>query len=144
MNRDPATVLGFDYGEKRIGIAVGQTLTSSARPLETVRVIANRPDWESIDRLIQSWRPTQIIVGLPTKSDSSEHPLTASIHLFADELRKRYALKVHLVNEYLSSHEAAKIASIASGNATPHSQEAKERLDRISAQVILETWLAEQ
>lgn len=144
MSQDPATVLGFDYGEKRIGIAVGQTLTSSARPLATVRVIGNRPDWDSIDRLMQSWRPTQIIVGLPTKTDGSEHPLTPSIHRFADELQKRYDLKVSLVNEYLSSHEAAKIANIAGRNATPHSQEGKERLDRISAQVILETWLAEQ
>jgi putative Holliday junction resolvase len=144
MNLDPATVLGFDFGKKRIGIAVGQTLTASARPLETVRVQNDEPDWETIDRIIHSWRPAQLIVGLPMKLDDSEHPLAAAVRQFAAELQHRYALEVHLVDERLSSHAAAQIAVAAGGRQAPHSQAAKETLDRIAAQVILETWLAEQ
>jgi putative pre-16S rRNA nuclease len=144
MNQDPATVLGFDFGKKRIGIAVGQTLTTSARPLATVRVHNDKPDWEAIGRLIQSWRPAQLIVGLPTRLDDRDHPLAATVRQFADELRQRYALAVHLVDEHLSSHEAAQIAVAAGGHASPRSQAAKETLDRIAARVILETWLAEQ
>jgi putative Holliday junction resolvase len=144
MNPSPATVLGFDFGKKRIGIAVGQTLTASARPLDTVRVQNDQPDWEAIGRLIESWRPAQLIVGLPTQLDDSEHPLAAAVRQFAAELHRRYALAVHLVDERLSSHEAAHIAVAAGGRGAPHSQAAKETLDRIAAQVILETWLAEQ
>jgi len=144
MNPGPATVFGFDFGKKRIGIAVGQTITASARPLDTVRVQNGEPDWEAIGRLIQSWRPAQLIVGLPTQLDDSEHPLAAAVRHFAAELHRRYALEVHLVDERLSSHEAAHIAVAAGGRGEPRSQAAKESLDRIAAQVILETWLAEQ
>jgi putative Holliday junction resolvase len=144
MNQDPATVLGFDFGIKRIGIAVGQTLTAGARPLATVRVHNDSPDWKTVDRLIQEWRPAQLIVGLPTQLQGDEHPLTAPVRRFAEELQQRYGLPVHLVDERLSSHEAAQIAVAAGGRASPRSQAAKENLDRIAAQVILETWLAEQ
>jgi putative Holliday junction resolvase len=144
MNNGPATVLGFDFGRKRIGIAVGQTLTASARPLETVRVRDDGPDWDAIGHIVDSWRPERLIVGLPTQLDDSEHPLAAAVHGFAAALRQRYALPVELVDERLSSHEAAQIAVAAGGRTAPHRQSAKETLDRIAAQVILETWLAEQ
>lgn len=143
MNQDPATVLGFDFGKKRIGIAVGQTLTASARPLATVHVHNDMPDWDAIGRLIQSWRPAQLVVGLPTQLDDSEHPLAADVRRFADALQQRYALPVHLVDERLSSHEAAQIATAAGSRAAPHRQSAKETLDRIAAQVILDTWFSE-
>ena len=144
MNPRPATVLGFDFGTKRIGIAVGQTLTASARPLATVRTHNDEPDWEAIGRLIQSWRPAQLIVGLPTQADGGEHPLAATVRRFADELQRRYALPVYLVDERLSSHAAAQIAVAAGGRAAPRSQAAKETVDRIAAQLILETWFSEQ
>ena len=144
MNSPPTTVLGFDFGKKRIGIAVGQTLTASARALATVRVHNDQPDWQAIGALIQSWRPAQLIVGLPTQLDGGEHPLAAAVRRFGDELHQRYDLPVHLVDERLSSHEAAHIAVVAGGRQPPpHSQAAKENLDRLAAQVILETWMAE-
>jgi len=143
MSPGPATVLGFDFGKKRIGIAVGQTLTASARPLATVRVHDDRPDWDAIAGFIQSWRPAQLIVGLPTQLDGSEHPLAAAVRRFAAELQQRYALPVQLVDERLSSHAAAQIAVAAGGRTAPHRQAAKETLDRIAAQVILETWFTE-
>jgi len=145
MSLDAATVLGFDFGLKRIGIAVGQTLTAAARPLVTVKTLDDQPDWNAIDRVIENWRPTRLIVGLPTQLDDSEHPLAAEVRQFAAELQQRYALPVELVDERLSSHEAAQIAVTAGRRrVVPHQRAAKETLDRIAAQVILETWLAEQ
>jgi len=145
-HRDQAhgTLLGFDFGKKRIGVAVGQTLTASARPLATLRTHNDQPDWEAIGRLIDTWRPTQLVVGLPVNEDGSEHILAAAVQNFAGQLRNRYALPVHLVDERLSSHEAQQIAVSMGGRAAPHTQAAKEAVDRIAAQIILETWLSQQ
>ena len=138
------TLLGFDFGTKRIGVAVGQTLTGNARPLTTLRVNNEQPDWEAIGRLIASWQPVQLVVGLPVNMDGSEHALAATVHEFAEQLRARFALPVDLIDERLSSHEAQQIAVGMGGRSAPHSRAAKEQLDRIAAQVILETWLSHQ
>ena len=144
MNESPGTVLGFDFGKKRIGIAVGQTLTAGANPLTTLPVHNEQPDWDAISRLIQQWRPAQLVVGLPVNMDGGEHALTAAVKNFAAQLRSRYALPVHLVDERLSSHEAQRIAAGMGGRSAPHSRAAKETVDRIAAQLILETWLSQQ
>ena len=145
MSLDATTVLGFDFGLKRIGIAVGQTLTASARPLVTVKTLDDQPDWNAIDRVVESWLPARLIVGLPTQLDGSEHPLAAVVRQFAAELQRRYSIPVELVDERLSSHEAAQIVVAAGGRrVAPHQRTAKETLDRIAAQVILETWLIEK
>ena len=136
------TLLGFDFGTKRIGVAVGQTLTGNARPLTTLRVSNEQPDWDAIGRLIASWQPVQLVVGLPVNMDGSEHALAATVHEFAEQLRARFALPVDLIDERLSSHEAQQIAVNMGGRSAPHSRAAKEQLDRIAAQVILETWLS--
>jgi len=159
------TLLGFDFGTKRIGVAVGQTLTGNARPLTTLRANNEQPDWEAIGRLIANWQPVQLVVGLPVNMDGSEHDLAATVHEFAEQLRARFALPVDLIDERLSSHEAQHLALTPSlsqrergrgskelyrsavgmgGRSVPHSLAAKEQLDRIAAQVILETWLSHQ
>ena len=144
MNESPGTVLGFDFGKKRIGIAVGQTLTAGARPLTTLPVHNEQADWDAIDRLIQRWQPAQLVVGLPVNMDGSEHALTSAVKNFAAQLQSRYTLPVHLVDERLSSHEAQRIAAGMGGRSAPHSRAAKEAVDRIAAQLILETWLSQQ
>ena len=141
-DRTHGNILGFDFGKKRIGVAVGQTLTASARPLTTVRARNEQPDWEAIGRLVRTWQPTQLVVGLPINMDGSEHELAAMVRAFADELGKRYALPVHLIDERLSSREAQKIAVGMGGRGAAHTQTAKETVDSIAAQVILETWLS--
>jgi putative pre-16S rRNA nuclease len=138
------TVLGFDFGTRRIGVAVGQTLTGSARPLATLRANNAQADWTAIGLLIKEWRPAQLVVGLPIGMDGGEHELAALVQVFAEQLRQRYALPVHLIDERLSSHEAQRIAVGMGGRAAPNSRAAKEALDRIAAQVILETWLSQQ
>lgn len=144
MNQRHGTILGFDFGKKRIGVAVGQTLTASASPLTTLAVHNEQADWDAIGRLIQRWQPAQLVVGLPVNMDGSEHALAATVRDFAGQLQDRYGLPVHLVDERLSSHEAQRIAAGMGGRSAPHSQAAKEAVDRIAAQLILETWLSQQ
>jgi putative Holliday junction resolvase len=144
MNQRHGTILGFDFGKKRIGVAVGQTLTASASPLTTLLVHNEQADWDAIGRLIQRWQPAQLVVGLPVNMDGSEHALAATVRDFAGQLQSRYGLPVHLVDERLSSHEAQRIAAGMGRRSAPHSQAAKEAVDRIAAQLILETWLSQQ
>lgn len=135
------TVLGFDYGKKRIGVAVGQTITASARPLTTVAMQSDGPDWTRIDALIAEWRPEALVVGLPRHLDGREHEFAAPVQSFAAALQTRYALPVHLIDERLSSHEAAQRAAEQGRRHAPHTRAAKEEVDRLAAQVILESWL---
>jgi len=135
------TVLGFDYGKKRIGVAVGQTVTASARPLATVTAHGDEPDWTRIDALVAEWRPEALVVGLPQHLDGREHELAAPVQAFASTLQGRYALPVHLIDERLSSHEAAQRAAGQGRRRAAHTRAAKEEVDRLAAQVILESWL---
>lgn len=145
MNGDGA-VLGFDYGERRIGVAVGLIITGSARPLATVAVRDAQPEWPHIDELVATWRPQALVVGLPQHMDEreTEHKLAAPVTVFAAALEHRYSLPVHLIDERLSSHEAQQRAAQSRRRAPPRSRAAKEEVDRIAAQVILESWLAQQ
>jgi putative Holliday junction resolvase len=124
-------LLCFDYGEKRIGVAVGQTITRTASPLETVNVIKKIPDWESITRLINNWQPVSLVVGVPLTMDGSRQDMTEAASRFIRQLNGRYHLPVYEIDERLSSYEA------------------KQRLgsswsiDPVAAQAILETWLSE-
>jgi putative Holliday junction resolvase len=138
------TVLGFDFGTRRIGVAVGQTVTGDARPLVTLTGRDGRPDWEAIGRLIGQWRPQALVVGLPVNMDGSAHELAGTVQAFAAELRARYTLPVELIDERLSSHAAQERAAASGGRRPPAGRAAKERLDRLAAQVILETWFAQQ
>jgi len=137
------TVLGFDFGARRIGVAVGQTVTGNASPLITLTSRHGRPDWEAIGRLVEQWRPHALVVGLPVHMDGSIHELAAPVQAFAAELGTRYALPVELIDERLSSHAAQERAA-GDGRGRGVGRAWKEQLDRLAAQVILETWLAHQ
>jgi putative Holliday junction resolvase len=99
-------LLGFDYGERRIGVAVGASRSGSARPLTTVNNRASGPDWEKIDALVREWRPVAAVVGEPMPEDGSPHALDGRLTAFCRELAGRYGLTVHRVNEAYSSREA--------------------------------------
>ncbi|HIP53334.1 MAG TPA: Holliday junction resolvase RuvX [Chromatiales bacterium] len=129
------TLMGFDYGPRKIGVAVGQQVTNTASPLTTLRAVQDKPDWAGIGALIEEWRPSLLIVGLPLNMDGSEMPLTGRARRFARQLEGRYRLPVELVDERLSSRAArermgGQIKSI-------------EEIDAVAAQLILETWLSE-
>ncbi|MEO5573292.1 MAG: Holliday junction resolvase RuvX [Gammaproteobacteria bacterium] len=137
MNQALQTLMGFDYGAKRIGVAVGQELTRTATPLETVTVTNAKPDWAAITRLITSWQPGALVVGLPFNEDGSEHDVTRAARRFGQQLQGRYHLPVHTVDERLSSF-AAEHMPRPHGASPRHS---KQTLDKVAAQVILQAWL---
>ena len=126
------TLICFDYGTKRIGVAVGQTLTRTATPLETVFVKNNKPDWDRITQLINEWQPQGLVVGDPLNMNNSRQPVTEAADRFCRQLQGRFNLPVYRADERLSSREAE----------TRHNE--KEKLDEVAAQVILESWLEQQ
>ena len=97
-----ATLLGFDYGTAKIGIAVGQSITGTATPLITLRAVRQHPDWQRIGDLILSWQPSALVVGLPCDIDGSETELSGSAKRFARRLEGRYHLPVHMIDERLT------------------------------------------
>ncbi|WP_058493411.1 Holliday junction resolvase RuvX [Legionella worsleiensis] len=129
--------LGFDFGYKRIGVAVGQRLTCSASPVSTVSAKAGIPDWNSIQKLIIQWNPDALIVGLPTCIDNTELYTTSAAKRFAKQLRQRFAIPVHLVDERLSTVEARGQVFEQGGYRKLKNTE----IDCIAACIILEQWL---
>ena len=97
------TVIGFDYGEKRIGFAVGETATRIANPLGAIDAIANEARWREIDRLVAQWRPVAFVVGEPHHADGSEHAIAKLAGKFARRLAARYRVPVVMVDETLTS-----------------------------------------
>ena len=145
----PRTFLGFDFGMKRIGIAAGQDLTATTTALEGVRVTDAIPDWITITRLINSWRPDALVVGLPSHLDGTEHDMTRAARDFGAQLQQRYHLPVHMIDERLSSRAAEQILADQDKKGRKkrpkyHTQASKQQIDSVAAQIILETWLAEQ
>lgn len=125
------TLLCFDFGKKRIGVAVGQSITGTATPLETINNRHNRPDWKRIRQLLDAWRPDALIVGIPFNMDGSNQEITEAAKKFSRQLEDRFHLPVFGMDERLTTFEARQ-----------RSQDAAA-LDAVAAQVILETWLAE-
>jgi len=129
--------LGFDFGYKRIGVAVGQRLTCSATPLVTLQAKLGVPDWAAVQKLINQWCPQALIVGVPTCIDGTELYTTAAAKRFAKQLRKHSALPVHLVDERLSTVEARGQLFEQGG----YRKIKQTEIDCIAACVILEQWL---
>jgi putative holliday junction resolvase len=139
--RRDGTVLGFDVGARRIGVAVGSAFGHGGRPLAVVDVHGHGPDWPAIDRLHKEWRPDGIVVGDPMTLDGGDQPIRKFAHAFAAQLQARYALPVVLVDERASSIEAAQrfAADRAQGRRKRRDAAA---LDAVAAAVIVERWLA--
>jgi len=135
--------LGFDYGQRRIGVAVGDSLTRVARPLPTL-ANAREPDWSAVARTLQDWRPTACVVGLPLHLDGQPQPITGQAERFAAELRKRYGVCVHLCDERLSSRAADDEIRSARGDGRMNRRARKGDRDGVAARLILEQWLGEQ
>lgn len=142
MAAGAGTYLGFDFGQRRIGVAVGETITGSARPLITLAAREGQPDWTQVQALLQDWRPAALVVGIPRHADGSEARITAPAERFARRLHGRFGLPVHTIDEQLSSH-AAERELAARGRGGRHLAQQPETVDRLAAAIILETWLAE-
>lgn len=133
----PEVYIAFDFGFKRIGVAVGQRLTCSASPLATLAAKQGIPDWNLVQKLIAQWSPQALIVGLPTCIDNSELYTTSAARRFAKQLRKQFLLPVHLVDERLSTVEAREQLFAQGGYRKLKNSE----VDSVAACVILEQWL---
>jgi len=135
------TVLGFDVGARRIGVAVGSAFGIGARALAVIDVHANGPDWPAIDRLYAEWKPDGIVVGDPMTLDGGDQPIRKRAHAFARELHERYKLPVVLVDERASSIEAAQRFALDRAQGRKRQRDAAA-LDAVAAAVIIERWLA--
>lgn len=102
----PETLLGFDYGSKKIGVACGQSLTCTANPLAALASRDGVPDWPAIEKLVQEWQPSGFVVGLPLNMDDSESESSNRARRFARQLHGRFNKPVWMVDERLSTREA--------------------------------------
>lgn len=134
------TYLAFDFGLKRVGVAVGDAITGTARPLPTLHR-ANDVDWKALLRVIGEWRPQALIVGLPLDEDGSEQAMSAAARKFAEELRQRSQLTVHLADERFSSRAADDALRDARASGRMTRRVRKGDRDGEAARVILEQWL---
>lgn len=128
------TVLAFDFGEKRIGVAVGERLLAQAHPLTTIRGEANAERFAAIAALIDEWQPVCLVVGLPVALDGAAHAMTARCTRFANQLRGRFGLPVDYAEERLSSVEAEERLRESGHDA----RSAREHVDALAAQLILQ------
>jgi len=136
----PRTLLGFDFGLKNIGVAVGQELTMTASPLTVIKARDGIPNWDELQQLFDQWNPDLLIVGLPLNMDGTEQKMTARSRKFGNRLNGRFQIPVEWQDERLSTYEALEHLGI-------HSKlQANKRddVDRISAQLILQSWLNQQ
>lgn len=127
------TLLGFDYGTKRIGVAVGQEVTRTARPLTTLIYSANNPVWPRLSQLLKEWQPDALIVGWPAYLDGTPHAMTAKTQDFIQKLRHLSGLPIYPVDERLTSFAAEMEVGTARAN--------KAQVDQVAAQIILQAWL---
>ena len=130
------TVLGFDYGAKRVGIAVGETSTGIANPLGAIESEANEARFAAIDRYVKEWSPVAFVVGQPRHSDGSEHAVAKLAGKFARRLAGRYNLEVVLVDETLTSATAESQLRETRTRAAR-----KSDVDALAAAIILQSFL---
>lgn len=130
------TLLAFDFGTKSIGVAIGQQLTGTARPLAALKAQDGTPDWNKIEALLKEWEPDRVVVGLPLNMDGTEQPLTARARKFANRIHGRFGVQVDLHDERLSTVEArAELFELGGFRAL-----SKGSVDSLSAVIILESW----
>lgn len=139
--RRDGTVLGFDVGSRRIGVAVGSGFGTGARAIAVVAVHAGSPDWNEIERLRREWRPDGLIVGDPMTIDGGDQPIRKAAQTFARQLRERTQLPVVMVDERGSSIEAAHRFADERATGRKRRRDAVA-LDAVAAAVIVERWLA--
>jgi putative Holliday junction resolvase len=132
------TLIGFDFGERRIGVAVGETSTRIASPLGAIDERATEPRFLAIEKIVREWRPSGFVVGRPRHGDGSEHEIAKLAEKFGRRLEARYSLPVAYVDETLSS--AAAESALA---ATRTRARRPTDVDAMAAAIILQSFLDE-
>lgn len=131
MPEQTVTVIGFDFGSYSIGVAIGQTLTRQATPLPAIK----RNDWKAIERLLEQWRPQQLVVGLPLSMTGEDQEMTARAQRFGRQLQGRFGIETSMVDERLTTREAWQLAE------ERDEFKSKQELDSMAAALITESWL---
>ncbi|ACS84354.1 Holliday junction resolvase RuvX [Musicola paradisiaca] len=134
------TVMAFDFGTRSIGVAIGQEITGTARPLLSLKAQDGTPDWQKIEALLNEWQPDLVIVGLPLNMDGTEQPITARARKFAQRLHGRFGVAIQLHDERLSTVEARADLFERGGFRALD----KGSVDAASAVIILESWFEQQ
>lgn len=135
---DQGSVLAFDFGEKRIGVAVADFAAGIAHPLAAIRAEDNKTRFAAIEALVREWRPVQFVVGEPHHADGGAHEIARLARRFAQRLEGRFGVPATLVDETLSS--AAAESQLREQGV--HGEKRKAALDSAAACEILNTWLA--
>ena len=133
------TLLAFDFGFRRIGVAVGQTATRTASALVTVSH-SEHPDWQAIGLLIREWKPSGLVVGLPLNYEGHETEMSRAARKFGAELEQRFAKPIYFIDERLTSVAAGDQFVQARSEGRARKKDAR-KLDAIAAKIILENWL---
>lgn len=131
-------LLGFDYGTKQIGVAVGQLITGQARELCILKAQNGVPDWQKVEALIREWQPDAIVVGLPLNMNGTPSAMSERAEKFARRLNGRFNLPVHMQDERLTTYEA-KGQRLSQGQ---HGSYRDNPVDALAAALLLESWLA--
>ncbi len=134
-------ILGIDFGQKRIGLAVGQTLTCIANPLRTVN--NDGAFWQQLSEQIAEWNISQVVIGLPLKMSGEEQEITRQVKNFSKKIQQVTQLPVHLVDERLTSYEAERQFK-DSRQANLSKAKDKSQIDAMAAQIILQSWFDQQ
>jgi putative Holliday junction resolvase len=134
-------VMAFDFGEKRIGVAVGNTITAQAQPLTTLHVESNQDRLAAVGKLVAEWQPARFVIGEPAyangQADGLVHPIAHLAHKFGNRLHENFRLPVEYINEFLSSAAAEQLLSERGIKGIAQ----KEHVDAVAAQIILQNYL---
>lgn len=132
--KKPRRILAFDFGTKRIGVAVGQELTATATPLAPLKARDGIPDWQQVEQLVKQWQPDAFVVGVPLNMDGSPSEMAVRAKKFSNRLHGRYHLPSYGMDERLSSFEARReIEAVQT-----------ESVDSLAAKLILESWFKQE
>ena len=147
-------IIGLHYSKRKIGVATGQSLTNTASPLTTIiNGDQGQINWPQLDEIISQWKPVAIVLGLPLNMDGTEQDTTIAVRKFAQLLKKRYDITIHLMDERLSSREASHILGYDGITSPRRNSKAGKKvkknarkgndIDSVAAQLILQSWLSE-
>ncbi len=135
------TLLAFDYGRRRTGVATGESRAGLTRGVATLQARSDQPDWAGISALIREWQPDLLVVGLPYNADGSDSAMTLAARAFAEELARRSALRVDTIDERHSSNEAQAHLREQRATGLRRRRLQREDIDREAARVIARQWL---
>ena len=131
--------MAFDFGTKKIGVAVGQSITGTASPVSVLKAVDGIPDWEVVEKMVKEWRPNVFVVGMPFNMDGSENEMTVLARKFSQRLQERFSKPCYTMDERLSTREARDLKKqLVEAQGKKYND--KEVIDSLAAQLILENW----